>query len=112
MHNDVKEMYDVLRRSSYAANEIITLEGQPDRELVLDLFLAARRRIASWQSGSLFLYVSGHGCYTGETAEVAHVAVALAATDDGSCGPAVPWEELWSALDAPPSVTVTLLPDH
>jgi hypothetical protein len=60
----------------------------------------------------LFLYLSGHGFFTGDSVEEARVGILLQKTTPGSTMQHVYWEEVFSALSIPETVTLTMLIDH
>ena len=71
----------------------------------------ASRRVAGWTDGSVFLHVSSHGFFTGDTLEAARPGVlfeeSAEADDDGHLF----WDEFFAALALPVGVSLTLLPD-
>lgn len=48
-------------------DDILCLHGLLDRPLVQAFLQAVSRRVAGWTTGSLFVHVSGHGFFTGDT---------------------------------------------
>lgn len=77
MHHDLAAMYQALKRRGLASEEILCLEGALDRRLLLELLNAIHHRVADWREGELFLYVTGHGFFSGESAQDARAGVLL-----------------------------------
>ncbi|MCL4832488.1 MAG: caspase family protein [Caldilineaceae bacterium] len=111
MHNDQRAMTQALLSRGFPADRIFSLHGQLDRVLVLAFLAAARRRMDDWQAGSLFVHVSGHGYFVGETAETARPGLELRDTGDTSDDYHLLWDDFFAALDLPAGVRLTLLPD-
>jgi hypothetical protein len=65
MHHDLAAMYEALKLRGLASEEILCLEGKLDRRLLLGFLGAIHHRIVDWKRGALFLYVTGHGFFTG-----------------------------------------------
>ena len=112
MHHDLVAMYDALRRRGLSAEEILCLEGKLDHQLLRDFLAGIGRRIATWQQGVLFLYVTGHGFFTSEQAEEARVGIELQPAEQLSSEYHIFWDEMLSALAVPAAVKLLLLPDH
>ncbi len=112
IHNDLAAMHNVLLTRGLEPEEIISLEGNLDRQILLTFLEGVSRRIAQWVDGELFLYVSGHGFFTGDTVEEAQVGIELLNTNPESSMQNVYWEEVLSALSIPDTVTFTMLIDH
>ena len=112
MHNDVVAMYDALRMRGLAPEEILTLEGKLDRQILMEFLKGVSRRIAQWAEGELFLYFSGHGFFTGDTVAEARVGVQLQYVAQGICKYCVYWDEIFATLSVPKTVTFAMLPDH
>ncbi len=112
MHDDLAAMYAALRQRKVLAEEILWLEGKLDRHLLLGFLAAISRRIAAWQQGRLFHYVTGHGFFTGERAEEARVGVELQPSEQLSSEVHIFWDEMLHALALPAGVKLILLPDH
>jgi hypothetical protein len=112
VHNDLAAMYDALKTRGLAPEEILSLEGNLDRQILMPLLEGVSHRIVRWNNGELFLYLSGHGFFTGDTIEDARVGILLQKATLGSSVQNVYWDEVLSALSIPESVTVTMLIDH
>ena len=112
MHYDMAAMYTALQRRGVTAEEILCLEGRLDRRRFLDFLSAVHQRIATWPSGALFFYISGHGFFTGEQVEEARVGVELQPTTLPASEARVYWDEILQILAPPAGVMLTLLPDH
>ena len=112
MHHDVAAMYGALKRRGLTSEEILCLEGRIDRRLLLGFLQAVHHRIASWKRGALFLYVTGHGFFSSEAAEDAHVGLVLPPTQQVGDEHHIFWNELFEALSVPQGIRLTLLPDH
>jgi hypothetical protein len=111
MHNDLRAMTQALLARGLPADRIFSLHGQLDRPLVLAFLHAARRRMDGWKAGSLFVHVSGHGYFVGETAETARPGLEFSATGDPTDVYHLLWDDFFAALDLPTGVRLTLLPD-
>ena len=111
MFNDLTAMAEALLARGFSADQILCLHGRLDRPLVIAFLQAASRRVAGWSEGSVFLHVSGHGFFTGDTAEDARPGLWFASTDDVTDDNHLFWEELFAALVLPRRVKLTLLPD-
>jgi len=114
MHNDILAIVPVLRSRGFCDDELLRLdEGELERKKVLDFLREAAHRVSSWKEGEVILYVTGHGGFTGYTLEEARPAVILS---EGL--PPLPvtelvifWDEIFSTLDLPARVNLTLLAD-
>ena len=111
MHNDLRAMTQALLARGLPADRIFSLHGQLDRPLVLAFLHAACRRMDGWKAGSLFVHISGHGYFVGETAETARPGLELRDTGDTGDDYHLLWDDLFAALDLPAGVRLTLLPD-
>ena len=112
MHNDLVAMYDALRMRGLAPEEVLTLEGKLDRQILMGYLKGVGRRIAQWAKGELFLYFSGHGFFTGDAVEEARVGVQLQSAAQGDSEYCVYWDEIFFTLSVPEGVIFTILPDH
>jgi len=112
MHNDLATMYDALKTRGLAPEEILSIEGNLDRHILMHFLEGVNHRIAQWREGQLFLYLSGHGFFTGDTVEEARVGIQLQKATAGSSVQNVYWDEVFSTLSIPEVVTVTMLIDH
>jgi hypothetical protein len=112
MHNDLTAMYDALKTRGLAPKEILSLDGNLDRQILMPFLEGVNHRIAQWREGQLFLFFSGHGFFTGNTVEEARVGIQLQKATSGSSVQNVYWEEVFCALSIPEVVTVTMLIDH
>mgnify|MGYP001821735476 FL=1 len=112
MHNDLAAMYDALKTRGLASEEILSIEGNLDRHILMPFLEGVNHRIAQWREGQLFLYLSGHGFFTGDTVEEARVGIQLQKATAGSSVQNVYWDEVFSTLSIPEVVTVTMLIDH
>jgi hypothetical protein len=112
MHNDLAAMHDVLQTRGLAPQEILSLEGNLDRQMLMTFLKGVSHRISQWSEGELFLYLSGHGFFTGDTVKEARVGIQLQHATPGSSVQNVYWEEVFSALSIPKAVTFTMLIDH
>jgi hypothetical protein len=112
MHNDICAIVPVLRARGFGDKDLLRLVGQElERRAVLEFLGHASSGISSWRGGEVFLYVSGHGEFTGDTAEPARLAVRLSGDSRPLDEVAVFWDEIFAALALPPGATLTLLPD-
>jgi len=111
MVNDMVLMTQALRKRDLPAHQIRILHGHLDRPLLLAFLESAVRQVAAWTTGTLFVHFSGHGFFTGETADEARPGLLFV---DG--GESVPhghlfWDEFFDALALPHGVQMILLPD-
>jgi hypothetical protein len=111
MHHDVTVMTETLLSRHFSPQEILTLEGPLDRQKLITFLHAAHSRIGTWPDGALFLYISGHGGFTGTTVSSARPALMLASSLPDDAEHWVFWDEVFSALGAPDNVQIILLPD-
>ena len=111
MDRDQAAMAQTLLARGFAASEILCLHGRLDRPLVLAFLQAAGRHAAGWTDGSVFLHVSGHGFFAGDTAEEARPGLLFEENDDAADDGHLFWDELFAALALPVGVRLTLLPD-
>ncbi len=111
MLNDQIAMTQALLSSGLPADHIFALHGRLDRNMVLTALGSMRRRMTGWQSGSLFVHVSGHGYFVGETGDTAYPGLLFDDTEDGNDDYHLLWEEFFAALALPTGVRLTLLPD-
>lgn len=112
MHNDLAAMYVALKTRGLAPEEILSIEGKLSRQILMSFLEGVSHSIAQWREGQFFLYLSGHGFFTGDTAKDARVGVQLQKPIAGSSAQNVYWDEVFSALSIPEVVTVTMLTDH
>ena len=87
MHNDLAVMHKALQARGLAPAEILLLEGNLARQILMTFLEGVGRRIAHWSEGELFLYLSGHGVFTGDTFEEARLGIMLREVAlGGACG--------------------------
>jgi hypothetical protein len=110
MHNDLIAMDQALQERKLPADRVFSLHGRLDRDLVLSFLRAARRQMDGWSEGLLFVHVSGHGFFHGDTVENARPGLCFqeSQVDDGDH---LFWDEFFDALDLPTGVQLILLPD-
>jgi hypothetical protein len=111
MYRNQLAMAEALLARGCAADEILCLHGRLDRPLVLAALQAVSRRVAGWTAGSLFVHVSGHGFFTGDTLETARPGLLFAESDDCGDDGHLFWDDFFAALALPAGVGLTLLPD-
>ena len=112
MHNDVAAMYRALQQRGLASDQILCLEGKLDRRLLRGFLATIGQRIAGWTEGTVLLYITGHGFFTGDNAAEARVGIELQPADQYRPEVHIYWDELFAALAIPPGVQMLLLPDH
>ena len=112
IHNDLAAMHDALQTRGLESEDILSLEGNLDRQILMAVLEGISRRIAQWNEGEFFLYFSGHGFFTGDTVEKARVGIDLQNVTPGSIMQNVYWEEIFSALSIPEAVMFTMLIVH
>lgn len=101
MFNDMVAMATALQGRGMAPDQICCLHGRVTKTAVLNFLQELSSKI---KEGTLFIHISGHGFFTGETAEVAHPGLIFADTH-------LLWDEFFAALVLPTSVNMILLPD-
>lgn len=111
MSCDLTAMTQALLARGLSADEILCLHGRLDRPLVVEFLQAAGRQIAAWQSGSVFLHVSGHGFFDGDTPEAARSGLLFGDSEDVTDDDHLFWDDLFAAQALPVGVSLTLLPD-
>jgi hypothetical protein len=111
MYRDLSAMAQALLARGFAADQILCLHDRLDRPLVIAFLEAASRRVAGWSEGSVFLHVSGHGFFIGDTAEEARPGLLFGDSEDVADDEHLFWEDLFAALALPAGVRLTLLPD-
>ena len=111
MRRDQAAMAEALLARGIAADRLLSLHDPLDRLQALAFLDAASRRIAGWQEGVVFLHVSSHGFFAGDTAETAHPGLLFTESDDLGDDGHLFWDDLFAALVLPDGVRLTLLPD-
>lgn len=110
MHNDLMAMYDALRHRGFLPEQILSIEGTLNQGLLMAFLREARGRFALWNHGEVFFHYSGHGTFTGTNELEARPALWLQDTQNLD-GHRVFWDEVFSTLDLPVNIELTLLPD-
>lgn len=111
MLRDQAAMAEALLARGFAADEILCLHGRLDRPLVIAWLQAASRRVAAWAAGTVFLHVSSHGFFDGDTPETARPGLLFSDSEDVTDDDHLFWDDLFAALALPAGVGLTLLPD-
>ncbi len=111
MLRDQSAMAAALLTRGFAADEILCLHGRLDRSLVIAFLQAASRRVAAWPAGVVFVHVSGHGFFDGDTLETARPGLLFGDSADVTDDNRLFWDDLFAALALPAGVRLTLLPD-
>ena len=93
------------------ADRILALQGQLDSPRVTAFLQAASRRVAGWNDGSVFVHVSGHGFFAGDTPATARPGLFFAETEDVTDDNHLFWDDFFASLALPAGVGLTLLPD-
>ncbi len=93
------------------ADRILALQGQLDSPRVTAFLQAASRRVAGWNDGSVFVHVSGHGFFAGDTPATARPGLLFAETEDVTDDNHLLWDDFFAVLALPAGVGLTLLPD-
>lgn len=108
---DQAAMTAALLARGLPADHILALQGQLDRPRVTAFLQAVSRRMAGWSSGSVFVHVSGHGFFAGDTPETARPGLLFAESEDVTDEAHLFWDDFFAALALPAGVGLTLLPD-
>ena len=111
MYNDMSAMSQALQACGFSADQILCLHGRLDRQVVAAFLQAASRRVATWTGGSVFLHVSGHGFFDGETVADARPGLLFGDTDIVTDDYHLFWDDLFNILALPAGVRLVLLPD-
>ncbi len=113
MHDDLNAMREALRTRGYRTNEIQVLEGTLTRSRVLALLDSASRQVASWKSGSVFLYYTGHGSPTSSDEQSAQAALQFeeGLPEASNRESWLSWADVFADLKRPEGVELVLLPD-
>jgi len=107
---DLALMQGGLRGRGLGDGEIESAMATFDRDGLLTLIKRVRDRIAAWSSGDLLIYYDGKGMYVSQTDARAEPGLQLN-SNRGQANSFILWREMFAALEAPPGVRVTLLPD-
>jgi hypothetical protein len=111
MSNDLVAMREALLRRGFRADEVMSLEGRLDRNILMTFLQQAKRRIAADRSTEVFFYYGGHGGLTGNTVAEARPGLFLTNDAQDAHQQQVFWDEVFAALDLPAHVRMILLPD-
>ena len=111
MFNDMSAMTQALRERGFPADQIRILHGHLDRPLILAFLEAAARQMAEWTDGTIFVHFSGHGFFTGETADAARSGLLFADGGESTAHGHLYWDDFFAALALPDGVQLILLPD-
>lgn len=111
MGRDQAALVEVLRARGLTADQILCLHGRLDRPQAAAFLRAASRQVAGWDDGLVFLHVSSHGFFAGDTVETARPGLLFSESDDVADDGHLFWDDLFAALALPAGVRLTLLPD-
>ncbi len=111
MRRDQAAMAAALLACGLTSDQILTLHDPLDRPRALAFLAAASRRVATWTEGAIFLHVSGHGFFVGDTPETARAGLLFSASEDTADDGHLFWDDLLAALALPAGVELTVLPD-
>ncbi len=111
MFNDMAAMTQALQKRGFPTDQIRILHGHLDRPLLLTFLESAVRQMAGWADGTLFIHFSGHGFFTGETADAARPGLLFADGGESTAHGHLFWGEFFDALVLPDGVQLILLPD-
>ena len=67
--------------------------------------------MAGWKNGAIFVHVSSHGFFDGDTPETAKPELLFGDSDDVTDDDHLFWDDFFAALALPAGVGLTLLPD-
>lgn len=101
--NDLEAIRAALHSRGFQAAEMLTLGGALHADLLFSALHSVRDRITHWTTGDLFLIFSGHGDIDFEATDPEPT---LCLTESQ-----ISWRQVFVMLSAPPTVSVTLLPD-
>ena len=108
---DQAAMTGALLARGLPADDILSLHDPLDRPRALAFLAAASRRVAGWTEGAVFLHVSGHGFFAGDTAETVRPGLLFSESEDVTDDGHLFWDDFFAALALPAGVRLTLLPD-
>lgn len=111
MLRDLAAMVEALLARGLSADQILCLHGRLDCPLVTALLRTASRRATAWTDGSVFVHVSSHGFFQGETVVEARAGLIFTESDDFGDDGHLFWDDFFAALALPAGVQLTLLPD-
>ena len=111
MIRDQAAMVQVLLDRGLPPERILCIHGQLDRSLMLAFVQAASRRVAAWTVDSVFVHVSGHGFFRGDTTATARAGLLFEDSADVGDEGYLFWADFLSTLAMPDGVELTLLPD-
>jgi hypothetical protein len=109
MQNDIASFRTALMKRGLQPSEIKEVSGKLTRAQVLHALRATAAAAAGWEGGEVFVYYTGHGWYSGDSAQTARPALALQRDPDAKS--ALFWDEVFAALRLPRGVQLILLPD-
>ncbi len=110
-HNDLEAAHKALRERGFSSEEIISLEGNLNRSMLVSFLTQIRQRTLGWENGTVFLYYSGHGSYRRisetEVEPGLHLNRNLSEAEQ-----TMSWREVFETLKFPPQVKLLVLPDN
>jgi hypothetical protein len=109
IQNDIASFRKALAKRGFEPSQIKEVSGKLARAQVLDAIRATSAEVATWDAGEVFLYYTGHGWFSGDSAKTARPALALDSASDPTR--ALYWDEVFLALHLPQHVQLILLPD-
>jgi hypothetical protein len=109
MQNDMASFRTALMKRGFEPSQIMEVSGRLTRAQVLAAIRATAASTASWDSGEVFFYYTGHGWFSGDSAQTARPALAF--VRDPESDNVLYWDEVFSALRLPRGVQLILLPD-
>lgn len=109
-HNDVIALQKALRIRGYSPKEILSLDGNLNRSMLISFLLQVKKRVSKWKKGTVFFYFSGHGTYRKISNEV-EPGLWLN-TNFSENEQKLYWSEIFSILNLPPQIKLILLPDN
>jgi hypothetical protein len=111
MYNDLTATYGALRQRGFASEAVLVLAGPLTRSGLLAFLHDIHRRIAPWPRGDVWFSFSGHGAFTGMTTAEARPGLLFTSEMSASPEHQMFWDEVFAALQVPPAVQLTVLPD-
>ncbi len=111
MLNDLAAMDKTLRLRGIPDEQILSIQGTLNRELLFSFLNKARQRIAELNSNNIFLYYSGHGFFSGTNTSNARPGLWLAHDTQNETDGMVSWDEVFSVLDLDIISNLVLLPE-
>lgn len=111
MFDDMVAMSQALQSRGVPADQIICLHGRLNKTAVLSFLRTIQEKVKQWMEGTLFIHISGHGFFAGETVATARPGLMFGSLDSNNDKHCLFWDDFFAALALPDNVNLILLPD-